>query len=181
MCPIFVGSQLSCLARYHIILWGCSLGCKNLLNFNYHTMKFHNCHHAFACTRRVVKMKFVVNDWQGFSANFLWLGLLHSTIGGESIWFNQCGLIWRRRVKIQSGNKSAASLLKSEEIETRHSQKLANNKKSTFVVLSSWNLVKMINLWDDFFSRSFMRIGQKMWIFYYWPHFDHVLSFLFRR
>ena len=74
-------------------------------------MKFHNCHHAFACARRVVKMKFVVNDWQGFSANFLWLGLLHSTIGGESIWFNQCGLIWRRRVKIQSGNKSAASLL----------------------------------------------------------------------
>ena len=28
------------------ILWGCSFGCNHLLNFNLHTMKIHNCHHA---------------------------------------------------------------------------------------------------------------------------------------
>ena len=41
--PIFVGSQLRCLARYQKILWECSFGCKNLFNFNCHTMKFHKC------------------------------------------------------------------------------------------------------------------------------------------
>ena len=45
MCPIFVSSQLSCLARYQKILRGCSFGCKNVLNFTCHTMKFHKCHH----------------------------------------------------------------------------------------------------------------------------------------
>ena len=45
MRPIFIGSQLSCLARYQKILWGCSFGCKNLLNFNCHTMKFGDCHY----------------------------------------------------------------------------------------------------------------------------------------
>ena len=45
MCPIFVGSQLSCLARYQKILKEYSFECKNLLNFTCHTMKFHNCHH----------------------------------------------------------------------------------------------------------------------------------------
>ena len=45
LCPIFVGTQLSCLARYQKILWEYSFGCKNLLNFTCHTMKFHNCHH----------------------------------------------------------------------------------------------------------------------------------------
>ena len=42
--PFFVSSQLCCFARYQKILWECSFGCKNLLNFTCHTMKFHNCH-----------------------------------------------------------------------------------------------------------------------------------------
>ena len=42
--PYFVGSQLSSLARYQKIIWECSSGCKDLLNFNYHTLKFYNCH-----------------------------------------------------------------------------------------------------------------------------------------
>ena len=42
----FVGSLLSCLVRYQKILWEYSFGSRNLLNFNCHTMKFHNCHHA---------------------------------------------------------------------------------------------------------------------------------------
>ena len=46
MCPIFVGSQLKCIARYQKILWKCSFGWKNLLKFNCHTMKFYNYHHA---------------------------------------------------------------------------------------------------------------------------------------
>ena len=46
MCPIFVGPQLSCLARYQKILWECSFGCKILLNFTCHTMKFDNCYHS---------------------------------------------------------------------------------------------------------------------------------------
>ena len=29
MCPIFVSSQLSCLAQYQKILWECSFGCKH--------------------------------------------------------------------------------------------------------------------------------------------------------
>ena len=48
MCPIFVGSQLSCLARYQKIILECSFECKNPMNFNCHTMKFQNCHHARA-------------------------------------------------------------------------------------------------------------------------------------
>ena len=46
MCPIFVGSELSCFARYQKILWKSLLGCKNLLNFTCHTIKFDNCHHS---------------------------------------------------------------------------------------------------------------------------------------
>ena len=49
MCPIFVGSQLSCLARYQKIVSGWSFESKNLLSFNYHTMKFHKCHHTAVC------------------------------------------------------------------------------------------------------------------------------------
>ena len=46
MCPLFVGSQLSCLAKYQKTLCECSFGCKNLLNFTWHTIRFHNCHHT---------------------------------------------------------------------------------------------------------------------------------------
>ena len=46
MCPIFVRSQLSCLARYQKILWKCSFQCKNLLNFACLTMELHNSHHS---------------------------------------------------------------------------------------------------------------------------------------
>ena len=31
---------------YQEMLWECSFGYKNLLNFTCHAMKFHNCHHA---------------------------------------------------------------------------------------------------------------------------------------
>ena len=34
------------LKRYQKILWICSLGCKNLLNFTWNTIKFHNPLHA---------------------------------------------------------------------------------------------------------------------------------------
>ena len=40
--PIFEGSHLSCLTRYHKILWGCLFGCKNLLNSTWNILKFHN-------------------------------------------------------------------------------------------------------------------------------------------
>ena len=46
MCPIFVGSQLSCLMWNQKILWGCSFRCKNLLNCNYHTLKLYNWHYT---------------------------------------------------------------------------------------------------------------------------------------
>ena len=36
---------------------------------------------------------------------------------------------------------------------TGHVQKLAINKKSTFFVGSSWNLVKMITSWTDYFHQ----------------------------
>ena len=48
ICPIFVGSQLSCSARYQKVFWGCSFRCENPLNFDWHTMKFHNFHHIIA-------------------------------------------------------------------------------------------------------------------------------------
>ena len=44
--PIFDSSDSKSLTRYQKILWVCSLGYKNLLNFAWHSMKFHNCHHA---------------------------------------------------------------------------------------------------------------------------------------
>ena len=46
LCPIFNGFALSCLSIHQKIFWGGSLGCKNMLNFTYLTMKFHNLHHA---------------------------------------------------------------------------------------------------------------------------------------
>ena len=45
MCPIFVASPLSRLARQQKILQECSFGSKNLLHFTCHTTKFNNCHH----------------------------------------------------------------------------------------------------------------------------------------
>ena len=42
-CPIFDNSDLNRLTRYQKILSVCSLGCKNLLNFTWNTIKFHNC------------------------------------------------------------------------------------------------------------------------------------------
>ena len=44
MCPIFDGSQSNPVTRYQKILWGCSLGCKNVLNFIWSHEKFHNRH-----------------------------------------------------------------------------------------------------------------------------------------
>ena len=41
MCPFFEGSASKGLKRYNKIHWGCSFGCKNLLNFICLTMKFH--------------------------------------------------------------------------------------------------------------------------------------------
>ena len=43
---IFDSSDSKSLTRYQKILWICSLGYKNWLNFAWHSMKFHNCHHA---------------------------------------------------------------------------------------------------------------------------------------
>ena len=43
--------------------------------------------------------------------------------------------------------------VKSEEIIMRQSKKLANNKKSTFFVVSSWNLVNIITSWDNHFNK----------------------------
>ena len=45
-CPFFDCTQSSCLLRYQKILWESSFGCKNVLNFIHHTMKFHNLHHT---------------------------------------------------------------------------------------------------------------------------------------
>ena len=53
-----------------------------------------------------------------------------------------------------------------------HVQKLAIDKKSTTFVQSSRNLVKMIA------SSSFIWIGRKLWISYWWPNFECVPFFL---
>ena len=45
-CPIFASSASNCLTRYEQILSGCSLGCKNALNFTCLPMKFHNRVHT---------------------------------------------------------------------------------------------------------------------------------------
>ena len=45
-CPIFASSASNCITRYEQILTGCSLGCKNALNFTYLPMKFHNLVHT---------------------------------------------------------------------------------------------------------------------------------------
>ena len=42
MCPIFDSSQSNRFTRYQKILWVCSFWGKNLLNFTWNTMKFHN-------------------------------------------------------------------------------------------------------------------------------------------
>ena len=44
--PIFDSSDSKSLTRCQKILWICSLGYKNLLNFARHSMKFHTRHHA---------------------------------------------------------------------------------------------------------------------------------------
>ena len=44
--PILYSSDSKSLKRYQKILWMCSLGYKNLLNFAWHSMKLYNCHHA---------------------------------------------------------------------------------------------------------------------------------------
>ena len=46
--PIFDTSDSKSLTRYQKILWICSFGYKNLLNFAWHYPKFHNCHHSTA-------------------------------------------------------------------------------------------------------------------------------------
>ena len=47
--PIFDSSDSKSLTRYQKILWICSLECKkSQLNFAWHSMKFHSCHHAIA-------------------------------------------------------------------------------------------------------------------------------------
>ena len=51
-CPIFARSTSHCLTRYEQILSGCSLGCKNALNFTCLPMKFHNCVHTTTHARR---------------------------------------------------------------------------------------------------------------------------------
>ena len=50
MCPIFDGSASNRFKKCQIILWACSLGCTNLWNFTWNTVKFHNCLHANICT-----------------------------------------------------------------------------------------------------------------------------------
>ena len=52
--------------------------------------------------------------------------------------------------------------------------KLASNKKSTYLVLSSWKFIKMITSWGDYFHQVLWGYDKK-WgffgfpIFYYWP------------
>ena len=48
MFPILTSSASKCLTRYKQILSGCSLGCKNSLNFTRLPMKFHNRGHTTA-------------------------------------------------------------------------------------------------------------------------------------
>ena len=45
-CPFFDSPEISCLSRYQKTLWKASFGCKLLLNYTYHNMKFHNYYHA---------------------------------------------------------------------------------------------------------------------------------------
>ena len=68
MCPIFVGFQLSCLARYQKNPLRMSFGCKNLLNFTCHTKKFHTVHHS---TLDVPKLYAVVTSKQRAVQNAL--------------------------------------------------------------------------------------------------------------
>ena len=55
MCPIFDNSASNRLTRYQKILWVCSLGSKNLLNFTWVTMKFHDPDHAISCASVIKK------------------------------------------------------------------------------------------------------------------------------
>ena len=82
----------------------------------------------------------------------------------QVIWVLQLrngGLVRGRRLARNRGVTRILNLLelvnlpelKSKEIKTRHVQKLAINKKSTFFALSSWNFVKMITSWGDYFHK----------------------------
>ena len=70
MSPIFVGSQVSCLAKYQKVLLECSFDWKNLLNFNCHAMKYTtfitlmyrkvSCSTGFFCSKKNQSLLFEV-------------------------------------------------------------------------------------------------------------------------
>ena len=68
--------------------------------------------------------------------------------------------------------------LESEDKKTRHVQKLAINRKSTFFVRSLWNLVKIITPWDNHFHKVSWGLD-KNWGFFSNGQFLSVSGFFF--
>ena len=76
-------------ARNQKILWGCSFGFKTQFNYNWHTIKFHNCHHI-----NVSKFSIVSNEIQYISTPWP----LH--LKGFLIYFSIICIKWWWRMKI---------------------------------------------------------------------------------
>ena len=72
ICPIFASSASNCLTRYKQILSGCSLGCKNALNFICLTMKFHNLVHTRVHPLSKTHLAFFQCTWKNSYGYFSW-------------------------------------------------------------------------------------------------------------
>ena len=88
-CPIFASSASNCLTRYEQILSGCSLGCKNALNFTCLPMKFHNRSHTnIQAKRKALKQEGgmeLLQKW--YMVKQIWfLQLLLNVVGGMKLW-----------------------------------------------------------------------------------------------
>ena len=61
-------SQLSCLGNQKI-LWGCLFGYKSLLNLNWHTIRFHDCHHSISHFRCILNF---ISQGRTYFYNYFW-------------------------------------------------------------------------------------------------------------
>ena len=68
LCPIFDGSASNCLTKYQKILWRASLGCRNVLNFTWLTVKFGNHHHTSEQYTKGLSISKVGKKWRYFQS-----------------------------------------------------------------------------------------------------------------
>ena len=73
----------------------------------------------------------------------------------SQFWLHNTNQCWTYRV----------CLIKSEEKKTRHIQSLTTNRKSTFSVRSSWNLVKLITYWGNHLHKVSWRLDKNCGFF----------------